>query len=216
MPSVSVGSAETRVERGTMRLLQNSDVQTETEPAEPALLLAADPGGLAGGETTYARVHTRSRTGVMGLVLSLLVVGAIAAMGERWTDTAAGSWYSALERPDWTPPGWVFGLAWTVLYAMMATAAWLVSRRGMRRGDVLAALGIYAAQLVLNLGWTFLFFRQQLPGWALLDIIALDLLVVVMIGSFWAVRRAAAVLVLPYAAWLAFATALNVWIVFNN
>lgn len=171
-------------------------------------------GGAFPGDANVVVTHRRA--GVVGLVASLVVVAVVAGVGASWTDTARGSWYDRLAKPSWTPPGWVFGFAWTLLYAMMAVAAWSVARRGLRRPVVLTALAIYAVHLVLNLGWTFVFFNQQLPGWALLEIVVLDAVVVVMIGSFWGVRRRAAILLLPYAGWLAFATALNTWIVFNN
>ncbi len=94
-------------------------------PASPELIA---PGG-RGGDTVSAVLHTPARrSGPAALVLSILAVAVVAAVGGRWTDTAPGSWYDALDKPWFTPPGWVFGAAWTTLYLLMAVAAWLVLR----------------------------------------------------------------------------------------
>ena len=116
--------------------------------------------------------------------MSLVAVVLVAAIGTTWTDTAAGSWYDGLDKPAWTPPGAVFGIVWTVLYLMMAVAAWLVAREGLERDDVRRALSAYAVQLVLNLGWTATFFAAQRPGWAIVEIAALFAMVIVTIVSF--------------------------------
>jgi tryptophan-rich sensory protein len=151
-----------------------------------------------------------------GLVVSFGAVALVSALGNSWTDTGPGSWYDGLAKPSWTPPGWVFGVVWTALYAMMATAAWLVGRCGLHRGAVRLALGLYAVQLLGNLGWTWLFFGQHRPDLALLELGALALLVAATAESFRRVRSLAGTLLLPYLGWVGFAWALNAWIAANN
>ncbi|MDP3071263.1 MAG: TspO/MBR family protein [Opitutaceae bacterium] len=117
-------------------------------------------------------------------------------------------WYAALHKPAWNPPAWVFAPAWTFLYATMAVAAWLVWREGGWRAQG-RALGMFVLQWVLNALWTPLFFGLHRPGLALIDILALWLVLALTLVAFWRVRRAAGVLLLPYLAWVTFATALN-------
>ena len=130
--------------------------------------------------------------------------------------TAAGTaafvstdgWYAGLNKPAWNPPAWVFGPAWTLLYATMAVAAWFVWRDGGWRAQG-RALGMFVLQWVLNALWTPLFFGLHRPGLALSDIFALWLALAATLVAFWRVRRVAGVLMLPYLAWVTFATALN-------
>ncbi len=119
-----------------------------------------------------------------------------------------GDWYSQLHKPSWTPPSWLFGPAWTLLYAMMATAAWLVWRcdgwRAQRR-----ALGWFLLQWLLNALWTPLFFGLHRTGLALAEILALWAVLAMTLVAFWRVRPLAGWLMLPYLAWVSFAAVLN-------
>ena len=117
-------------------------------------------------------------------------------------------WFAALAKPDLIPPGWAFGVAWTILYVLMALAfAIVLHARGAKgRGQ---AVRIFLLQLVLNLGWSPLFFRAHQVDQALILIIVLFALVAVTTALFWRVRRGAGLLLLPYLCWLAFAAYLN-------
>ncbi|WP_313809085.1 TspO/MBR family protein [Sphingobium sp.] len=117
-------------------------------------------------------------------------------------------WFAALAKPELILPGWAFGVAWTILYILMALAfAIVLHARGARgRGIAIAA---FLVQLVLNFGWSPLFFRFHQVGQALFLIIALAALVAITTALFWRVRRAAGLLLLPYLCWLAFASYLN-------
>jgi tryptophan-rich sensory protein len=119
-----------------------------------------------------------------------------------------GGWYAGINKPAWNPPAWVFGPAWTFLYVTMAVAAWLVWREGGWRNQG-KALGLFVLQWALNALWTPLFFGLHRPGLALIDILALWLAILATLIAFWRVRRAAGILLLPYLAWVTFATALN-------
>jgi tryptophan-rich sensory protein len=118
------------------------------------------------------------------------------------------SWYDALKKPTWNPPSWVFGPAWTLLYILMATAAWLVWREGgwKRHGR---ALNLFLLQWLLNALWTPLFFGLHRPGLALIGILALWLAIAATLIAFWRISRPAGLLLVPYLAWVSFASALN-------
>lgn len=122
----------------------------------------------------------------------------------------APAWYRQLRKPSWSPPSWLFGPVWTLLYALMGVAAWLVAggSRAQRagRGPALAAFG---AQLALNAAWTPIFFGLRRPGLALAEIVTTLAAVAVTVALFLRQRALAGLLLLPYLAWTAFATLLN-------
>ena len=118
-------------------------------------------------------------------------------------------WYESLVKPALTPPSWLFGPVWTVLYAMMALAAVLVWRQGWERGEVKRALGVFLLQLVLNLVWSPLFFGAHKVGLALLDIVLMWVAIVWTIRLFYKLSRPAAYLLVPYLVWVSFAMYLN-------
>lgn len=121
-------------------------------------------------------------------------------------------WYKTLKRPSWTPPDWLFGPVWTALYTAMGYASYLVWKNG---GGVLP-LSLYGVQLVLNLAWSPIFFRQHEIGYALLDITALLGVLGATIVEFNKVSPTASYLLLPYLAWSSYATALTANIYQNN
>ena len=144
------------------------------------------------------------------LVAWVLIVFAMAAFGAQFSP---GAWYTGLAKPAWTPPSVVFGPVWTMLYLMMAVAAWLVwgARRSSPIKAALAfpAIGVFMIQLVLNALWSWLFFGLQRPDLALVDIILMLATIIVTLLLFRRVHRAAGLLLVPYLAWVTFATALN-------
>lgn len=154
--------------------------------------------------------------GPVGLVVSLVLVAAVAGVGGSATATGAGSWYRTIEKPPWNPPDAVFGPVWTLLYVLMAVAAWLVAREGIRRRDVRVALGVYAVQLALNLAWSVVFFGLESPGGGVVVIAALLASIVATIVLFRPVRPLAAWMLVPYLAWVAFAASLNVAVLVLN
>lgn len=145
---------------------------------------------------------------VIGLVGFLGVCLAAAAIGGMATAPAMDGWYQTLEKPSWQPPAWVFGPVWTVLYLLMAVAAWLVWKPG---GFRLAAVPLtaFAGQLILNVAWSWIFFRLQQPGWALLELLVLWLAIALTTWLFFRRSATAAVLMLPYLGWVTFAGVLN-------
>jgi tryptophan-rich sensory protein len=146
---------------------------------------------------------------ILGLALFVVLCLGIGALGASVVATSIDTWYADLAKPSFTPPNEVFGPVWTVLYVLMAVAGWRVWRaadRDTRRGP----LTLFALQLALNLGWTVVFFGLQKIGAALATIVVLDVGVVVTTLAFRTIDRPAALLMLPYLAWVGFATVLNV------
>jgi tryptophan-rich sensory protein len=116
-----------------------------------------------------------------------------------------GEWYAGLNKPSWNPPAWLFGPAWTTLYTLMAIAAWLVWKRvGFTR-----ALGFYFVQLILNAAWTPIFFGAHAMGWALVEISIMWIAILLTLLSFLRDQKTAGLLLVPYLAWVSFATFLN-------
>ena len=143
---------------------------------------------------------------------ALVTVPAIVFLGfisGRAANSGYGNrWFDALEKPAFTPPGWAFGTAWTILYTLMGLAlAIIVHARGSRgRG---AAILLFLVQLAMNLLWSPLFFRAHQVNNAFILILLLIAAVAATAFLFWRIRRGAGLLLLPYLAWLVFAAALN-------
>ncbi len=135
----------------------------------------------------------------------VLLCFAAAGMGSALTNLSVETWYAALRKPSFNPPNWMFGPVWTALYLMMAIAAWLV----WRRAGWDAALTLFFAQLALNVVWSGLFFGMRSPGAAFAEIVLLWFAILLTTLAFAAVSTAAAALMLPYLAWVAFAAVLN-------
>jgi benzodiazapine receptor len=141
----------------------------------------------------------------LGLTGWLAASFAAAWIGSRYLP---GAWYASLAKPSWNPPSWIFAPVWTVLYGLMAVAAWLVWRRAGFRGAA-AALSLFLVQLVLNALWSYLFFGLHRPGVAFLDIVALFAAIVAVAALFWRQDSRAGALMIPYAIWVGFASCLN-------
>ena len=144
---------------------------------------------------------------ILGLVGWLVLSFAASAVGAV-ASIQAGSFYAQLAQPVWAPPPWVFGPVWTVLYALMGIAAWLVWRCGGFRANR-QALVLFLLQLAFNAAWSWLFFAWHLGVLSLADILVLWILIVATLVSFWRVRPLAGALLIPYLLWVSFAAALN-------
>lgn len=144
----------------------------------------------------------------LGLGFCLAVTFAAADLGSRFQP---GDWYAALVKPALTPPAWVFGPVWALLFLMMGLAAWLVWRRRGFTGAVVPLI-LFWGQLTLNVLWSFLFFGLQRPGLAFMDIIALWLVILATLIAFWRISPQAGLLLAPYLFWVGFAVYLNLQI----
>jgi benzodiazapine receptor len=146
------------------------------------------------------RPHLLGLFGWLALVIAAAAVGGLASAN-------AGGLYAQLDRPAWAPPAWVFGPVWSVLYLMMGVAAWLVWRPDGFRG-ARVPLGLFVLQLALNASWSWLFFAWHLGGWSVLEIVVLWLFIIATVVAFWRQRPLAGILLLPYLAWVSFASVL--------
>ncbi len=142
---------------------------------------------------------------ILALIGWLVVCFAAASLGGLFLP---GAWYAQLQKPRWNPPNWIFGPVWTLLYALMAVAAWLVWRRGgfaVQR----TALRWFLLQLFLNALWSPLFFGLHKPSLGFADILLLWLALLATVAAFWKARPLAGWLLLPYLVWVSFAAVLN-------
>jgi len=145
---------------------------------------------------------------VLGAVGWLVVVFVAAWVGARFLPD---EWYRNLTKPSWNPPNWLFAPVWTLLYILMALSAWLVWRQLGFRG-ALVPLALFVVQLALNAAWTWLFFGRHRPDLALVDIAFFWVVLVITVLSFWRLLPLAGAILLPYLAWVTFASFLNLTI----
>jgi benzodiazapine receptor len=151
------------------------------------------------------------------LLVSIGVPFFVGLVGSLFTTAdTLNNWYAVLRKPPFNPPDWIFGPVWTTLYIMMGIAAFLVWRNGLENKIVRIALACYIVQLALNAIWTPLFFGLHSPLLGLIDIVLLFNAITVTIYAFFQISRPAAILLIPYLAWVFFATVLNASIYILN
>ncbi len=139
-------------------------------------------------------------------VVICLLIGFLAGIA---TQSSVNTWYTTIAKPSFTPPNWLFGPVWTVLYVLMGISAGIVWSRGLHHIWVKTALYHFVFQLLFNALWSIVFFSLQQILWALLVIVALLILIVLTIKWFKVVNKTAAYLLIPYLLWVIFAAALN-------
>ena len=149
----------------------------------------------------------------IGLLVWVAISYAAAAVGAI-ASIDAGSFYEQLARPAWAPPGWIFGPVWSALYLLMSVAAWLVWREQGAKGLALA-LALFLIQLAANALWSWLFFAWRYGALAFVEVLVLLALIVATLAAFWRIRRVAGLLLLPYLAWVCFASVLT-WAVWQR
>jgi benzodiazapine receptor len=144
-----------------------------------------------------------SIAGLIGWILLSFVAAAVGGYAAR-----PGAWYASINKPSWNPPNWVFGPVWSILFILMGVSAWLVwSRRG--QAPVGTALTLFVLQLVLNSLWSWFFFGWHMPGAAFAEVLVFWVVILLTLLAFWQVRPLAGALLLPYLAWVGFASYLN-------
>jgi len=147
----------------------------------------------------------------ISLLVFIFLVAAVVLFGSSFQP---GAWYGSINKPAWTPPNWVFGPVWTVLYIMIAVAGWYAWQNSPR--SIHPVNITWAIQLLLNAAWSWLFFGLQRPGLALVDIALLLIAILAFIMIAWRVSLTASLLFMPYALWVGFATVLNLAIYLLN
>jgi len=143
------------------------------------------------------------------LIISIIICQSVGLIGALFTRSALAQWYVTLKKPWFTPPNWLFAPVWSILYALMGMAVFLVWRKSRLIPGVKAALGVFMIQLILNMFWPIVFFGQRsIPG-GFVIIVFLWLAIIWTIRAFWPISKLSAVLLLPYIAWVSFAMVLN-------
>jgi tryptophan-rich sensory protein len=150
------------------------------------------------------------------LAISIIICEAAGFLGSFFTAPAIPTWYAGLQKPSFSPPNWVFAPVWLILYALMGVSAYFVWKMGIEKNEVRIGLAIFAIQLILNVFWSYFFFKMQSPRYALIEIIILWLFILLTIFSFLKISRLAGFLLLPYLLWVSFAALLNFFILKLN
>lgn len=138
-----------------------------------------------------------------GLIILCLVTGFIGSLASM---DAIPTWYATINKPSWNPPNWVFGPVWTILYIMMAVAAWRV---WLTHDRVKPALTLFFIQLAFNLAWSLIFFGLRSPGGALIEVVPFWAAILATMLAFFGRDKWAGLLFVPYLAWVSFAAVLN-------
>src|SRR3989344_6167255 len=146
---------------------------------------------------------------ILKLVFAIAVCQTAGAIGSVFTSSAISVWYEQLQKPALTPPGWVFGPVWFLLYTLMGVSLYLVWRKRTAEHCQCTALRVFFFQLTLNILWSYLFFGLREPLLAFVEILVLFLAILATAWQFWNVSRMAAYLLMPYILWVGLAAYLN-------
>jgi len=147
---------------------------------------------------------------IIKFVVSLVVCFGASGVGAMFMNEGSlSTWYAQLEKPAITPPGWVFGPVWTILYLMMSVSVFLIWNKGLDHPKVKLAIGLFLIQLVLNAAWTPIFFGANLILAALIDIIVLFIAILATLLVFKKISFPASILLVPYLLWVGYASILN-------
>ncbi len=143
------------------------------------------------------------------LVLSLAITVILGLSGGFFSVSEIPGWYAQLQRPSWNPPNWIFPPVWTLLFVMMGISLFLVWKNNAPVRVKKMAIMIFSIQLLLNILWSYVFFKQHTMGWALAEIIILWIAILLTIFAFGKISSLAAWLLVPYISWVSFAAILN-------
>ncbi len=145
-------------------------------------------------------------------IISILLPMIIGGISGSFTSASINTWYVTLNKPWFNPPNWIFGPVWTLLYLMMGIAFYMIWKSEAVNAVKQTAVILFAAQLLVNFLWSLIFFYLKQPGWAMIDIILMWILIVATIFSYGKISSTAAWLMLPYICWVSFAMILNFYL----
>jgi benzodiazapine receptor len=148
------------------------------------------------------------KTNIVALIISILLAEGIGFLSGFLSMTSSSA-YENFNKPSFSPPGWVFPVVWTILYFLMAVAAYRIWMKGKSGENVSKALLLYAFQLFLNFLWSIIFFRFRLYAIAFLELLVLLVFILLTTFEFYDIDKPAAYLMIPYIAWVSFAGVLN-------
>lgn len=146
---------------------------------------------------------------ILKLIISIMICQLAGFVGSLFTTPAIATWYAALQKPAITPPNWLFAPVWTTLFLLMGISLFLIWRKGLNYKNVRIALIIFAAQLILNIFWSILFFGLKSPLAGFIEILILWVVILLTIVSFYKLSGTAGILLIPYILWVSFAAILN-------
>jgi len=146
---------------------------------------------------------------IIRLVFSIAVCQAAGLVGSLFTMPSIPTWYASLNKPFFAPPSWLFGPVWITLYILMGVSLYLVWSKGLKNKSVKNSLLIFFVQLLLNALWSFLFFGLRSPLYGFVEIIALWIVILLAILKLYKISKNAALLLLPYIAWVTIAAILR-------
>ena len=147
---------------------------------------------------------------IVKLVICIIACFAAAGFGSIFTSKAIPDWYRGLKKPPYTPPNWVFGPVWTVLYILMAVSVFLVWQKGLAAPGVTTAFTLFWIQLAANAIWSYVFFARRSVIGGIINIIILWLLILATVITSFPVSTIAGILLLPYILWVSIAMYLNI------
>lgn len=150
------------------------------------------------------------------LVLAIVCCELAGLLATPITTSSIPTWYASLEKPFFSPPNWVFGPVWTLLYLLMGGAVWLIWEHHRETKEGRSAIQLFWIQLVLNFSWSIIFFGLRSPLLALIEIVILWVIIFMTMKKFYGLNKTAGYLLVPYLAWVSFATLLNASIVLLN
>ena len=148
------------------------------------------------------------RSNSIKLILSIVLCVSLGSVGGLVTVNEIPTWYATLNKPSFNPPNWLFGPVWTTLYVLMGISVYLIWKQPVST-ERNKALQLFILQFILNFCWSFIFFGLHATGWALIEMIALWILILLSILHFAKHSKTAAWLLVPYIAWVSFALLLN-------
>jgi len=161
----------------------------------------------------YTHLHMINKN-TFRFIFSVLLAQSAGVIGSFFTAPAISTWYETLTKPVFTPPGWVFGPVWILLYTVMGVALYLVWRHGLKDKRIRFAFMFFLVHLMVNASWSIVFFGLHNPLYGLFIIVLLWLMIALSTILFWRIDNRAGYLLVPYLLWVSFAAVLNysIWL----
>lgn len=153
---------------------------------------------------------------IIRLAIAIVVCELIGLIGTPFTISAIPTWYRSLNKPFFSPPNWVFGPVWTILYLLMGISVFIIWEKGLKKKKVKEAVWYFGIQLILNFIWTFLFFGLRSLLFGMIDIVMLWIFILLTILKFYKLSKPAAYMLIPYLMWVSFASILNFSVLILN
>lgn len=146
---------------------------------------------------------------IVKFIISIIVCQIAGLIGSVFTMPSIPTWYAALKKPSFSPPNWLFGPVWIVLYVLMGISLYIVWKKRLKNKEIRVGILLFGIQLVLNTLWSIIFFGLQNPMYAFVEIVVLWFAITLTIYHFWKIDKKAAYLLIPYILWVTFASILN-------